>query len=413
MSQAIEAADNSPMGRFSAAHSAFNEAVAQYRQGRFQSAEKRLAALVAEAQLSPLIFATKVGRPVLRQAMIYLALCRSRLRQTSAANAIAEEFVRTFPGEAEQVFVDFGPLADKLYRSAETRLAAQDRGTLLVEVSDRDAVVSVNENLGASRAFEGSVIPGTYRVLVRTSESGARRYEVPVRPNETVRFSVDWQLDHALSLTSESASLVFASDRARRAEGAVAVSLAQAIGAGPHAVVLGSRIYNGYRAASASLYDVQSGRHIGTALAVMDGRRTYAKLASLKTFVITVGETAGADIIASKTPMETVANLAPFATTATGRAPSRWPAYAAAPGALAAFGAGIAVIERDDGRARDGAPYAYGLFAASVAFASYAVYRLMLAPLAGAPSVPPRNAQTSFGAAASAAGGTAWIGWHF
>jgi hypothetical protein len=421
ISAAKDPLEGDTMARFSAARTSFNEAVAQYRQGRFQSAERLLTALVAEAQQSPLIFATEVARPVVRQAMLYLVLCRLRLRQTAAANAIAEEFVRSFPGEAEQVFIDFGPLADKLYRSAEARLAALGRGTLLVEVSSRDAVVSVNEGLGANRAFEGSVLPGTYRVLVRTSESGARRYEVPVRPNETVRLSIDWQLDRALSLTKESASLVFDSDRARGSEGSVAVSLAQVLGAGPRVIVLGSRIYNGYRAVSASLYDVGSGRHLGTALAVMDGRRTDAKLASLTVYVATAGTKVGTEIIASKLPLDTVASLAPTAPAAKAP-PSRWPAYVAAGAAVAAFGAGVSMMELD-GRGTcglpagtacpqryDTAPYAYGLFGASVGFASYAVYRLMRAQQGSSRAA---SSQPFLGAALAPGGATAWVEWGF
>ncbi|MBK7539405.1 MAG: hypothetical protein IPI49_29410 [Myxococcales bacterium] len=416
-------ADSSLLARFSAARASFNDGIAQYRRGRFQAGEKLLAALVTEAQLSPLIFATEVGRPVYRQAMLYLALCRSRLRLPQAAAQVAEEFVRTFPSKSEDVFTDFGPIADRLYRAAEAKLTAMGRGTLLVEVSERDAVVSVNESLGANRAFEGSVLPGVYRVLVKTSASGARRYEVPVRANESVRLTIDWQLDRALLLTQESASLVFDSDRDRGSEGSVAVSLAQAISAGPRVVVLGSRIYNGYRAVSASLYDVKSGRHLGTALAVMDGRMTDAKLLAIKTYVVSGGETVNDHLIASALPLDTVAMIEAETPLTVKESPARWPAYVAASGSALAFGAGVVLLERDRRGSCDGsagasctsagfAPYAYGLFGASVGLAGFAVYYWMR-PRPGAAPARTRAAPQSFGAVPTGGGATAWLGWSF
>lgn len=370
------------MARFSAARATLAEAISLYRRSRFQSAEKLLTTLVAEAQQNPLIFASENGRPVFRESMAYLVLSLSRGRQTAAAEATAEELVRICPGEAQQIFVQFGPVADKLYRAAEARLTGQGKGNLLVEVNDPDAIVVVNEGTTGNRTFEASVPPGTYRVLVLTPGEVARRYEVPVRARETSRLTIDWQLDRVLALSDEAVSLIFDSDRARGREGPIAVSLARTLGAGPRVIVLGSRIYDGYRAMSASLYDVSSGRHITTALAVMNGKLQDAKLTALKAFFLSGGRASNPNIIVSALPLETiaaVATAAPPIAAAPAPPSERWPAYFAAGSAVAAFGAGVVLIQHDrDERDEPGsaaAPIAYAFFGASVALASYAAYR--------------------------------------
>ena len=402
------------MDRFSAARATFGEAVSLYRGGRFQAAEKLLHVLVTEAQQNPLIFASEVARPVFREAMIYLALSRSRMRQPAAAATTAEELVRTFPGEADKVFVEFGPTADKLYRAAEARLAAQGKGTLLVEVNDADAVVIVNEGATNNRAFEGEVPPGTYRVMVKTSSDGARRYEIPVKTNETARLTIDWKVDRVLSLTAESASFIFDSDRARSAEGAVGVSLARTLGKGPRVILLGSRIYDGYRALSASLYDVQSGRHLHTALAVMDGQRTDAKLDALMELLVSGKPAAKGLIVVSTTRLETVAELpaAPGPPRAAA-APSRWDSYATGVAALAAFAGGIALMEHD----RDSATLSYALFGTSLLLTGYAAYSWSIEEPTPRDSTRRASSPRSKSRAAMVSpirgGAIGWLGWAF
>lgn len=367
------------MDRLTAARVTLNEAMGQYHQGRFLGAEKLLSTLLEDVLQSPTLFATEVGRPLVRQSLMYLMLARSRLRQTAAAAALAEELVRTFPDEGERVFLEFGPLADKLYRVAEAKLAAAGRGMLIIEVDEPEAVVSVNEGPGTRRSYERSVFPGLYRVLVR-STVGARRYEVQVKSGETTRLSIDWRLDSALSLAGETAALIFDSDLARFSEGLVAASLARTAGVGVRVALIGTRLYQGYRALSVSVYQASSGQHQATALALMDGERLDAKLAALEDFIRSGGTSRDRAIIVSTVPLQTVATLAQERSLARAASPARWPAYLAATASAASFAGGVLVLERANGCAappchRSEQLIAYGLLGASVGLATYAAYR--------------------------------------
>jgi hypothetical protein len=402
------------MGRFSAVRASLDDAISLYRRSRFEAAEKLLTEIVGQAQRNPLIFASQQGRPVLRKAIAYLALSLARNRRSAAADATSEELVRTSPGEGSQIFIQFGPQADKLYRAAEARLDAQSKGTLLVEVDEPEAVVIVNEGATSSRAFEARLPPGTYRVLVKTPGAGARRYEVPVAAGETTRLAIEWRLDRALAFSERSAALVFDSERARGEEGAVAVALARAAGAGPRAIVLGARSYDGHPAISASLYDVASGGHVATALAVMNGQLQDAKLAALKAFFLSGGRATSPNLVVSERPLPGPTATAPpplavAAPPSPPPRPGRGLTYVVAASALAAFGAGVAVTQLADERAAFAEPTAYALFGASVALASYAAYRWALR------GERPTSARPSLGAAVIPARGgvVGAISWGF
>lgn len=412
------------LARIAQARDSLAQAIALYRRFRNQAAEKLLASLIEEAQQNPLAFASERGRPVLREAMIYLALCRSRLRQAAAASATAEEIVRSFPGEAEKVFREFGPVADKLYRAAEGKLAAQGHGTLLIEVNDPEAIVIVNEGTANNRAFERDVPPGTYRVLVKSSNRAARRYNVPVRANETFRLVIDWQVDRTLALSPRSASLIFDSDRDRAAEGELAVSFARSLRMGPRVILLGSRIYDGYRALAASVYQVETGEHVKTALAVMDGTFLDAKLGSLKSFIVSGGSQASTEVIISTTPLPTIATPLPREPDPE-PLPSRWPMYAAAFGAIATFGGGVALGAIDGKGTCDSppefrcaqtygtAPLAYVLFGLSAGLTGYAAHRWTLVRAHPQRAGRRRPAKTSGTTLVPAPSGAAWMGWTF
>jgi hypothetical protein len=416
------------MERFTAIKAAAEDGIRLYRRRRFQAAEKLISDLVMEAQRNPLIFATEVGRPVMRQLLIYLALCRSRLRQLAPAAAAAEEVVRSFPGEEDQIFAEFGPVADKLYRAALGTLTALGRGTLLVEVNDADAVIVVNQGIPSQRAYESEVAPGPYRVLIKSSRYGARRYEVSVRPHQTTRLTVDWRVDRALLISPDSVALVFDSDRSRQAEGALAASFARGIAAGPRVILLGARIYDGYRALSASVYEVASGRHLHTALAVMDGQRSEAKLAALATFLAGANRVPAPDLLVSSTPLPTVVADRAGAAVLAPSQPARWPAYLAGSAALASFTAGIVLTQLDGTGTCDAPPpvqcpklyhtaaYGYALFGASVAFASYAAYRFTVGREAARRprrSAAPRSTIVQAAVTPLRTGALAWLQWGF
>ncbi|HRC55614.1 MAG: hypothetical protein IPI49_04695 [Myxococcales bacterium] len=390
------------MDHFNAAMSASNQGIALYRSSRFQAAEKLLSSVVADAYLNPLIFGTEVGRPMLRQSLIYLALCRSRLRQAAGAAAVAEDLVRSFPDEADTIFEEFGPGADKLYRAGLAKLEAQGRGTLIVEVNDPSAVVIVNEGRPRSRAFEAEVFPGKYRVLVKTGKDGARRYEIEVRAKETTRLSIDWRIERALSLSPSSAALLFGSERARQLDGEVAVLLARSLQLGPRVIVIGSRFYDGDRAMAASVYDVATAQHLHTVLAVMDGVADELELTAINAFLVSEGRQQSPSLQVLAAPLQMAATRAPAAKAE--EAPGRWPAYVTAVASLSAFGAGVALLQQDSSHAEA----SYALFGASVCLAAYAGHRWS----SGRSSSRGTRAG-AVGLAPARSGAVAWAAWAF
>lgn len=169
--------------------------VRAYLRGQFALAARQLEAALALARRNPALVVSDPSAPRwMTQAMVALALTRQRLRQRAEARAAMAEQVRSFPELAVTV-ADFGSRGAALYGEVRTALEAGPRGSLIVDVSDPDARIYVNEQgRGRGGAFSSDLLPGAYRVLVMVG-GRSRLYRLSVHANEQTRLSVDWAAD--------------------------------------------------------------------------------------------------------------------------------------------------------------------------------------------------------------------------
>jgi hypothetical protein len=172
--------------------------VRSYLRGNFKVAEQQLTSALRLAQRNPaMIVADATARTWLTQALSSLALARLRLRDRAGATAAMAEQIRSFP-ESPLSRADHGGRGEALYSETRRALEAGPRGSLLVDVSDPDARIYVNEfGRGRGGAFTSDMFPGSYRVLVMVGARG-RLYRVSVHPDTQTRLSIDWAMDSAL-----------------------------------------------------------------------------------------------------------------------------------------------------------------------------------------------------------------------
>ena len=171
--------------------------VRSYLRGSFLAAEQQLEAALAVAHRNPaLVVSDATSRQWMTQALASLALARVRLgKRTAALEALAEQ-IRSYP-EQPVTRAAFGSRGELLYGDARRALEAGPRGGLLIDVSDPNARIYINEyGRGRGGTFASDVFPGSYRVLVMVGGQ-ARLYRVAVHGNEQTRLLIDWSADGA------------------------------------------------------------------------------------------------------------------------------------------------------------------------------------------------------------------------
>ncbi len=172
-----------------------NDGVSSYLRGSYKVAEQQLEAALALAWRNPaLVVSDSTSRQWLTQALASLALTRQRLRGRASGLEVMTEQVRSFP-ELPVTVSDFGARGEALYGEARSALEAGPRGSLIIDVSDPDARIYVNEyGRGKGGAFSADMFPGAYRVLVMVGQQ-SRLYRISVHAHEQTRLSIDWAAD--------------------------------------------------------------------------------------------------------------------------------------------------------------------------------------------------------------------------
>ncbi len=169
--------------------------VRAYLRGQFKPAAAQLEAGLALARRNPaLVVRDATSSRWLTQALVSLALTKQRLRDRAGARATMAEQVRSFP-ELPVTLADYGSRGEALYLEVRGELEAGPRGSLLIDVSDPDARIYVNERgRGRGGAYAADVLPGAYRVLVVVGAE-SRLYRLAVHANEQTRLQIDWSED--------------------------------------------------------------------------------------------------------------------------------------------------------------------------------------------------------------------------
>lgn len=180
-----------------------DDAVRTYLRGQFQLAEAQLEAALALAHRNPALVVSDAGsRLWMTQALGSLALARLRQGDRAGAHAAVAEQVRSYP-ELPISLDEFGTRGERLYAEVRRALEAGPRGSLLVDVSDPDARIYLNESgRGRGGAFTSDLLPGGYRVLVMVGGE-SRLYRVAVHEHEQTRLSIDWAVDSSFTASPE------------------------------------------------------------------------------------------------------------------------------------------------------------------------------------------------------------------
>lgn len=169
--------------------------VRAYLRGQFDRAEQTLEAALALAHRNPaLVVSDASSRRRLTQALASLALARQRQGDRAGALAAMAEQVRSFP-ELPVTLQDFGGRGEALYAAARGELERGPRGGLVIDVSDPDARIYINEHgRGRGGTFSSDMFPGAYRVLVMVG-AHSRLYRITVHAHEQTRLAIDWAMD--------------------------------------------------------------------------------------------------------------------------------------------------------------------------------------------------------------------------
>jgi hypothetical protein len=295
--------------------------------GEFVSAAQRLADALQVAHDNPGIVITSDGlvSAVIR-AQVDLALARRRLEDPAGARDAMMAYVRAYP-DRPVARREFGPDAESYYASTKAVADRASTGVLVVDVTDPDAQIFVDEiGRGRGASYSAHLLAGEYRVVVIVG-SVARRYDVTVAADRESRLSIDWRLDAALATGAATLQLALSRD-----ELATQASYARALSRAAHdarVVILFSVDTASDGVLAATLYDGVTSRVVRTGRARLGAGedREIATLAGL----LASGQSDAA--ITARDASERAARSGP-----------RWPSYVGIGAAAAAAGSGIYLL---------------------------------------------------------------------
>jgi len=260
--------------------------------GNFDKAIKILVPLIDNAHAnSGLLVGNKPLRKALQKALIGLAIAQARIGDQAAMNATMKELIRSFP-DAEISKGVYGPEAATAFATVTKEVAALGKGKLTVTVSDKSAVVAINEDVQTG-TLETS--PGEYRVVASLAGQPLRTHVVSVMANETTTLAIDVAFDAAVR-TSGYSGFTYATDADRQASEALhAITFARAIRADSVAIV-GIEEVRGRVSLFGALVSLQDGRDIRRASIPLEPAPSNKQVASLAPFLFT-GEGAAPGLV--------------------------------------------------------------------------------------------------------------------
>lgn len=184
------------------------------KKGKCQAADKQFADAIDRSyeNLAMLVNNRADSQKALMDALEGHAVCLDRLEKHKESLLAWEELVRSYPNQESVIRGRYGKEAYESYQEAQQRLMGQGSGTLIIEVDDRAALIFCDEwDHPQTAAFQASVLPGTYRVLVLSPGTAGRWYAVDVKPGERVHLKLNSGLDATLTISDVFAGFVFAS----------------------------------------------------------------------------------------------------------------------------------------------------------------------------------------------------------
>lgn len=256
----------------------------------FNGAAKILGALLEEMRRNPLVVARDPENRALafrsllsyalasgRQAVAALAsgdadrldVAREAVRRRDAAMA---ELIRSFPSKVLTT-KEHGHEAELLYKRCLDELDSAGRGRLTVTVSDRNAVIYVNE-LAQSQAKVaiGGLPPGVYRVLVQLPTEESREYAVEVAANQEARLDIDWDLDSMLVVNGAWVGFSYPTEQEHAFEARFVQHLVHQHTNATLAATITVARSHGHPAVVGTIYAVKTGRLVRSSMAELTGK---------------------------------------------------------------------------------------------------------------------------------------------
>jgi hypothetical protein len=268
----------------------------EWTQGLFAEAEKKLSPALSRIYRNPaLLVADTKNLDAIFKALVALALSQARLGKTTESAETMLELIRMF-GSRPLSRAEYGPPAEKLYRTISKQSVAAGRGQLFVTTSNDHAVVFVNGQIrGIGKAEVADLIPGWHHVFVQVPATFGRQYQVEIKANAATHLETVWDVDIALAASESWIGLVFATEAERNKEAQFAGQLARRWG-GPGVAVVSTIQIQGKPFLIGTLYGA-GGAMFRSAATSLDGDRR-ALLRALAEYLADGTESPSLNVIA-------------------------------------------------------------------------------------------------------------------
>ena len=169
-----------------------------YLEGKFRKAKDLLETALVNKMRKPAIVArNQMLRDSTYQALVYLALVSSRLKDFKSVKRYVEEFMRSLP-DREVSSRQFGPEASSLFLKHSADYKKREKGKLQITLDDPSTVVFINERYVGVGEQNVTLYPGNYRVYTQRGSLAGRVYRVNIESNKKTRLHSDSVKDKAI-----------------------------------------------------------------------------------------------------------------------------------------------------------------------------------------------------------------------
>lgn len=314
-----------------------------YVMGDFDKAVGTLTGAIESIHHNPGLFVIDTeNADTLTRAYMALTLALSRLGRVDESVATMKELIRITRGQPISR-AEFGPDADKLYRTVLKQVQGLGRGSLTITTGDDRAMIFVDGSLrGMGKATLGDLIPGRYRVFVQVPSTHGRRYSIEVMADEDHYLDVKSEIEEVLWITPAWVGFRFTTEAERKQEARFASALARAWTGEGMVVVIGPTRLQDKPALFGTLYRTD-GTVVRSASVETDGA-DRDRLRSLAKFIADGTPDEGLEILNARKRDETPA-LHTTVDTTSGAA--LWPKLVTL-GGLAALAAGVTLLAIDE-----------------------------------------------------------------
>jgi hypothetical protein len=240
---------------------AVRDGVSLFNDGKFEQAETILRLQHKRFAENQIVLADDQGgfRPLYYQTLGTLAAVSTRLGKKADAEEYLAELARAFP---DQPFArrQWGPDLNEAFDKIRQKIGVGGRSTLTVTVDDPNALVVVNGRyIGVRKVALPDLLPGAYRVFIKSGTQQGRVHEITVRPNAEEVVDVELGFDATIRSASWVGLLLPSASEANAKGRTYARRVGRAVGA-DYVVVVGVYTRGGERLLHATVYNSETGR---------------------------------------------------------------------------------------------------------------------------------------------------------